>query len=85
LPAGGSTYLASSAGGRRLVETFGNRLQNIAAIGARIDREVERLVAAAYAGALALLEAHRRELDKLAKRLLEARELERVDIVSALG
>jgi cell division protease FtsH len=52
---------------------------------ARIDREVERLVAAAYAGALALLEAHRRELDKLAKRLLEARELERVDIVSALG
>jgi cell division protease FtsH len=52
---------------------------------ARIDREVERLVAAAYAGALALLEAHRRELDKLSKRLLEARELERVDIVSVLG
>lgn len=41
--------------------------------------------AAAYAGALTLLEAHRRELDKLAKRLLEARELERVDIVGALG
>jgi hypothetical protein len=52
---------------------------------ARIGREVERLVAAAYAGALALLEAHRRELDKLAKRLLEAREFERVDIVSVLG
>jgi cell division protease FtsH len=52
---------------------------------ARIDREVERLVAVAYAGALALLEAHRRELDKLVKRLLEARELERVDIVSVLG
>ena len=52
---------------------------------ARIDREVERLVAAAYAGALALLEGHRRELDKLSKRLLEARELERVDIVSVLG
>jgi cell division protease FtsH len=52
---------------------------------ARIDREVERLVAAAYAGALALLEARRGELDKLAKRLLEARELERVDIVSVLG
>jgi cell division protease FtsH len=51
----------------------------------RIDREVERLVAAAYAGALALLEAHRGALDKLAKRLLEARELERVDIVSVLG
>jgi cell division protease FtsH len=52
---------------------------------ARIDREVERLVAAAYAGALALLKARRGELDKLAKRLLEARELERVDIVSVLG
>ena len=52
---------------------------------ARIDREVERLVAAAYAGALALLEGRRGELDKLAKRLLEARELERVDIVSVLG
>jgi hypothetical protein len=37
------------------------------------------------AGALALLEGHRRELDKLSKRLLEARELERVDIVSVLG
>jgi cell division protease FtsH len=52
---------------------------------ARIDREVERLVATAYAGALALLGAHRRELDKLANRLLEARELERLDIVSVLG
>jgi cell division protease FtsH len=52
---------------------------------ARIDREVERLVAAAYAGALALLAAHRGKLHKLAKRLLDARELERVDIVSVLG
>jgi len=50
---------------------------------ARIDREVERLVAAAYARAL--LDAHRRQLDKLTKRLLEARELERDDIVSVLG
>jgi hypothetical protein len=31
------------------------------------------------------LGAHRRELDKLANRLLEARELERLDIVSVLG
>jgi DNA-binding SARP family transcriptional activator len=34
---------------------------------------------------VALLEARRGELDRLAKRLLEARELERVDIVSVLG
>ena len=52
---------------------------------ARIDREVERLVATAYGDALALLEEHRRELDLLAERLLEARELERVDIVSVLS
>jgi cell division protease FtsH len=52
---------------------------------ALIDREVERLVAAAYTDALELLDAHRGELDALATRLLEVRELERVDIVTALG
>jgi cell division protease FtsH len=52
---------------------------------ALIDREVERLVAGAYAAALALLDGHRRELESLAKRLLEARELERVDIVATLA
>ena len=52
---------------------------------ALIDREVERLVAAAYTDALALLDAHRPELDALARRLLEVRELERIDIVTALG
>jgi cell division protease FtsH len=51
---------------------------------ALIDREVERLVAAAYADALALLEARRHELNTLAARLLDTRELERVDIVTAL-
>jgi len=50
-----------------------------------IEREVERLVAGAYAEALALLEGHRRQLDALARRLLDARELERIDIVSALA
>ena len=50
-----------------------------------IEREVEKLVASAYARALALLDGHRAKLDALAKRLLEARELERVDIVTALG
>jgi cell division protease FtsH len=52
---------------------------------ALIDREVERLVAAAYADALTLLEARRLELETLAGRLLEARELERIDIVTALA
>ena len=52
---------------------------------ALIEREVEGLVASAYADALALLESHRAQLDAVAGRLLEARELERVDIVTALG
>jgi cell division protease FtsH len=52
---------------------------------ALIEREVERLVASAYADALELLESHRAALDAVAGRLLEARELERVDIVTALG
>jgi cell division protease FtsH len=50
-----------------------------------IERGVERLVAGAYADALALLEANRRQLDALARRLLVARELDRVDIVTALA
>jgi cell division protease FtsH len=52
---------------------------------ALIDGEVERLVAAAYSDALALLGAHRRALNALADRLLDARELERADIVEALA
>jgi cell division protease FtsH len=52
---------------------------------ARIDREVERMVASAYTDALELLEGRRQQLDALAERLLQARELERVDIVAVLG
>ena len=50
-----------------------------------IEGEIERMVAEAYGDALALLEAHRDELDTLTSRLLAARELERVDIVATLG
>jgi cell division protease FtsH len=52
---------------------------------ALIDREVERLVAAAYGDSLTLLDANRPALDALAARLLDARELERIDIVTALS
>ena len=52
---------------------------------ALIDREVERMVAGAYAEALVLLGSRRSQLDALARRLLQARELERVDIVTALA
>jgi len=52
---------------------------------ALIDGEVERMVAGAYADALELLASRRPQLDALAEKLLQARELERVDIVTALA
>ncbi len=50
-----------------------------------IDEEVERLVADAYGDALALLSEARGQLDTLAQTLLELGQMERVDILSALG
>jgi cell division protease FtsH len=50
-----------------------------------VDSEIERMVADAYSDALALLAAHRPELDRLRARLLESRDLERVDILAAIG
>lgn len=52
---------------------------------ALIEHEVERHVAGAYKQALALLQSHRAKLDALASRLLDLRELERVDIVATLS
>jgi cell division protease FtsH len=52
---------------------------------ALIDREVERVVADAYRDALALLAAHRESLEALAQLLLTQGDVERVDIVTALG
>ncbi|MEQ8833325.1 MAG: AAA family ATPase [Miltoncostaeaceae bacterium] len=49
-----------------------------------IDREVGRLVAAAYADAVALLSAHRDALDALAIVLLEREQLDRSDIEAAV-
>ena len=50
-----------------------------------IDSEIERMVADAYADALATLSEHREQLDRLTERLLEQRVLERVDILAAIG
>jgi cell division protease FtsH len=49
------------------------------------DEEVERVVADAYRDALTILAAHRGLLDALAEALLERGQLERVDILLALG
>jgi cell division protease FtsH len=50
-----------------------------------VDSEIERMVADAYADALELLTEHRGRLDRLTERLVEQRELERVDILAAIG
>jgi cell division protease FtsH len=50
-----------------------------------VDEEVERLVADSYADAIALLDEHRDDLDRLAEALLGAGQLERVDILAILG
>jgi cell division protease FtsH len=50
-----------------------------------VDSEIERMVADAYADALALLSEHREQLERLTARLLEQRVLERVDILAAIG
>ena len=52
---------------------------------ALIDREVERVVADAYRDALALLTRHRDSLERLSQLLLSQGDVERVDIVTALG
>jgi cell division protease FtsH len=46
----------------------------------QIDVEVRRLIDQAYADAIALLTAHKRELDQFAGELLEREQLEREDI-----
>jgi cell division protease FtsH len=50
-----------------------------------VDSEIERMVADAYADALELLSTHRDQLDRLSARLVEQRELERVDILAAIA
>ena len=50
-----------------------------------IDEEVERMIAEAYRDALAMVEEHRAQLDRLARTLLASEELDRLEIAAALG
>ncbi len=50
-----------------------------------IDSEVERLIREAYADAVRLLEGHRVELDSLAAALLERGDIDRLEILDAVG
>jgi cell division protease FtsH len=50
-----------------------------------IDREVTRMISDAYADAVTLLRAHRRELDELAELLLSAETVERQELELVIG
>lgn len=50
-----------------------------------VDREVERMVAEAYAQAVSLLSEHKGALDSLARNLLSQEDLDRLEIVAAIG
>jgi cell division protease FtsH len=49
------------------------------------DQEVERLVAEAYREAIDLLESHRVQLERLAAALLSSEQLDRLEILAAIG
>ncbi len=80
---------------RRAVEEYGfsPRLGQIVAGNAPfaettrsvVDAEIERMVADAYTDAVALLREHRGQLDSLRERLVASGELERIDILAAIG
>jgi cell division protease FtsH len=50
-----------------------------------IDEEVERMIADAYRDAIAMIDEHREQLDRLAHALLASEELDRLEIAAALG
>jgi cell division protease FtsH len=50
-----------------------------------MDSETERLVADAYRDAIALLEEHRDKLNRLTDALLTAEDVDRAEILVALG
>ena len=49
-----------------------------------VDEEVERMVAEAYSEAVRLLQEHKEALSRLATALLEAKELDRLEIIQAV-
>jgi cell division protease FtsH len=69
----------------RLGQVVASRTPYAEQTRAVVDEEIERMVAEAYIDAVDLLTEHRDELDRLSARLVEARDLERVDILAAIG
>jgi cell division protease FtsH len=70
----------------QLVDSTTGRMVRLAETTHRvIDEEVERMIAEAYRDAIAMIEDHRVQLDRLAGALLTSEELDRLEIADALG
>merc|ERR1719231_1829816 len=63
----------------------GNRDHTSPEVQATIDREVQKILTSSYARAFKLLETHRRELDLLAKALIEHETLTGAEIRDVLA
>ncbi len=74
--------LGLSEASGKLVDSGGPMSEATRAV---MDSETERLVAEAYRDAIALLEEHRDELDRLTGALLTAEDIDRAEILAALG
>jgi cell division protease FtsH len=80
------TELGFSPRAGQLVERLAGRGLRLAETTHQvIDEEVDRMIADAYRDAIAMIEQHRAQLDRLAGALLEAEELDRLEIAAALG
>jgi cell division protease FtsH len=70
----------------QLVGGLGGRAVRLAESTHRvIDEEVERMIAEAYRDAIALVEEHRTQLERLARALIASEDLDRLEIAAALG
>lgn len=80
------TELGFSPRAGQLVDSMAGRMVRLAeATHKVIDEEVERMIAEAYRDAIAMVEEHREQLDRLARALLASEELDRLEIAAALG
>jgi cell division protease FtsH len=80
------TELGFSPRAGQLVAGFAGRVVRLAEATHRvIDEEVERMIAEAYRDAIAMIEEHRAQLDRLAGGLVASEELDRLEIAAALG
>ena len=78
--------LGLSARAGQVVASSGGEAMHVSEhIRESMDREVERLVSEAYLESIALLEEHRAELERLTAALLSGEDLDRTEILAALG